>query len=109
MQANTVCAVCSRPLHPGYRFRGGTLRCGRHALRYRPMLRRSLITALIVGTVLTGINQGDRIVHHGVTAEIVVKMLLTYCVPFAVSTSGALGAARIEDAPVALPAGEHRP
>lgn len=96
MPPDNCCAVCGRRVPPGYRFRGGALRCGRHALRYRPMLRRSLLTALLVGTLLTGINQGNLILHHGFTAEIVLKMGLTFCVPFAVSTSGALGAARIE-------------
>lgn len=65
------------------------------------MLRRALITALIVGTVLTAINQGDRIIAGDISAIVFLKMALTYCVPFLVSTSGALGAARItpDDAP----------
>jgi hypothetical protein len=59
------------------------------------VLRRALITALIVGTVLTAINQGDRILAGDVSAIVLLKMALTYCVPFIVSTSGALGAARL--------------
>lgn len=89
------CEVCGRALAPGYRFRGGAFRCGRHALTYRPMLRRSLLTALLVGTLLTAINQGDRVMHARLSRGVMVKMALTYCVPFAVSTSGALGAARL--------------
>jgi hypothetical protein len=58
--------------------------------------QRSLLTAVLVGTVLTAINQGNLIVRHGFSHEILVKMALTYCVPFCVSTSGALGAARIQ-------------
>lgn len=57
----------------------------------------SLITALIVGTVLTTINQGDRILGGDITTRVVLKMGLTYCVPFCVSTSGALGAMQIDD------------
>jgi len=57
--------------------------------------RRSLATAAIVGTILTTINQGNFILSHGFSHEILLKMGLTYCVPFCVSTSGALGAARI--------------
>lgn len=57
--------------------------------------QRSVLTALLVGTILTVINQGNLILSHGFTQEILLKMGLTYCVPFTVSTSGALGAARI--------------
>ncbi|MGI8551436.1 MAG: nitrate/nitrite transporter NrtS [Dehalococcoidia bacterium] len=57
------------------------------------VLRRAVITALIVGTVLTVINQGDRLLHGGLTIGMVLRILLTYCVPFCVSISGAVGAA----------------
>jgi hypothetical protein len=96
MPAVRVCEVCHRPLRPGYRLRGGALRCGRHAALYPPVLRRSLITALLVGTVLTAINQGDRLARWDVNGTVVLKMGLTYCVPFLVSTSGALGAGRLD-------------
>jgi hypothetical protein len=66
------------------------------------MVRRSLLTALLVGTLLTAINQGDRIVRGDLSRGAAVKIALTYCVPFAVSTSGALGAARL------TPAADHR-
>jgi len=89
-----VCGTCGVTLHPGYRLRGGALRCLRHAITYRIVLRRSLITALIVGTILTTINQGDRILDGDVSTGVFVKIALTYCVPFCVSTSGALGASR---------------
>jgi hypothetical protein len=82
------------PLRPGYRLRGGALRCFRHAITHPAVLRRALITALIVGTILTAINQGDLLLAWNVSPRVFVKMALTYCVPFCVSTSGALGAAR---------------
>ena len=52
----------------------------------RPVLRRGLRVGLIVGTILTTINQGDVILAGEVTAGIAGKILLTYCVPFCVST-----------------------
>jgi hypothetical protein len=55
---------------------------------------RSLGTALIVVRIVPTINQGNLILQHGFTHEILLKMALTYCVPFCVSTSGALDAAR---------------
>ncbi|HVC57125.1 MAG TPA: nitrate/nitrite transporter NrtS [Stellaceae bacterium] len=59
--------------------------------------RRSLLVALIVGTILNLINQGDALVT-GMPID-VVKLLLTYLVPYCVSTYGAvsyrLHAARI--------------
>ena len=90
------CGGCGRSLAPGYRMRGGALRCFRCAVRYPAVLRRSLITALIVGTILTAINQGNRFLDGDITAAVLLRMGLTYCVPFIVSTSGALGAARRE-------------
>lgn len=50
--------------------------------------RRSLLTALVVGTILNLINQGDALVGGG--HIVVPKLLLTYCVPFCVSTFGAV-------------------
>jgi len=94
--ARPRCGVCGRPLRPGYRLRGGVLRCWRHVILHPAVVKRSLITALIVGTIITAINQGNLIFSHGFSREIVLKMCLSYCVPFCVSTSGALGAARIE-------------
>lgn len=89
------CGQCGRVLQPGFRLRGGDLRCGRHVIQHPAVWHRSLVTALIVGTVLTSINQGNLILGHGFSHEILLKTGLTYCVPFCVSTSGALGAARI--------------
>ena len=93
--AGPRCGRCGRRLRPGFRLRGGDLRCGRHVIMHRAVWRRSLITAAIVGTILTAINQGNLIASHGYSREIVLKLCLTYCVPFYVSTSGGLGAAHI--------------
>lgn len=49
--------------------------------------RKALMTALVVGTVLTIINHGDQILQgHWPPA---FKMVLTYCVPYCVTTWGA--------------------
>ncbi len=68
---------------------------GWHVIQHPAVWHRSLATALIVGTVLAAINQGNLILSHGFTHEILPKMGLTYCVPFSVSAFGALGAAHI--------------
>ena len=49
---------------------------------------RSFYVALIVGTVLNLINQGDAILAMGHVNWI--KVALTYCVPYAVCTYGAV-------------------
>jgi len=68
--------------------------CFRHALLYPPMLRRSLVVALIVGTILTAINQGNIILGDDFPPSLYWKVPLTYCVPFCVATAGALLNAR---------------
>ncbi len=56
------------------------------------IIRRALRVALIVGTILTLINQGDQLVAgHGPG---LLKALLTYLVPYCVSTHGAVSALR---------------
>ena len=52
--------------------------------------KRALWVALIVGTVLNLINQGDALV--GGAPLNWLKLTLTYVVPFAVSTHGAVSA-----------------
>lgn len=50
--------------------------------------RRSFVVAAIVGTILNLINQGDAMLA-GMPLD-VVKLLLTYLVPYCVSTYGAV-------------------
>lgn len=52
--------------------------------------RRSLYVALVVGTLLNLINQGDAILGAGSVSWI--KIILTYFVPYAVCTYGAVSA-----------------
>ena len=50
--------------------------------------KRSLVVALIVGTILNLINQGDALV---VGARLnLTKLILTFVVPYAVATYGAV-------------------
>jgi hypothetical protein len=58
------------------------------------LLRRSLIIAVIVGTILTAINQGNIIAQGHFPAALAWKIPLTYCVPFFVATTGAIMNAR---------------
>jgi hypothetical protein len=50
--------------------------------------RRSLYVALVVGTVLNLINQGDALL--GMASINWWKLVLTYCVPYVVCTYGAV-------------------
>lgn len=50
--------------------------------------RRSLYVAIIVGTILNLINQGDAL--SGDASISWLKVALTYCVPYAVCTYGAV-------------------
>jgi len=66
------------------------LRCLTCALTFWPLVRRSAIVALIVGTILTAINQGNIILGGDFTASLYWKIPLTYAVPYCVATTGAL-------------------
>jgi len=54
------------------------------------IVKRSLIIAVIVGTILNLISQGDVMVGAGDLN--ILKCLLTYMVPYCVSTYGAVTA-----------------
>jgi hypothetical protein len=62
------------------------------------MLRRSLVTAFVVGTILTAINQGTVLADGEFPAQLFWKIPLTYCVPFCVATWGTLINSRIRTA-----------
>jgi len=48
------------------------------------------LTAVVVGTALTAINQGNIILNGHFPAALYWKITLTYSVPFCVATWGAL-------------------
>jgi len=91
-----TCSNCERRVS-GFVL-AGRPRCLWCFLRYRPMLRRSLLTALVVGTILTAINQGTLLADGNFPSELYWKVPLTYCVPFCVATWGALINSRIRRA-----------
>ena len=49
---------------------------------------KALLTALVVGTILVAINHGDTIILGD--RPHLLKILLTYCVPYCVTTWGAV-------------------
>lgn len=71
-----------------------SIKCFPCSLRHRPMVRRSLIAATVVGTVLTLLNQGDTLISGHWNNALYWKIPLTYCVPFLVATYGALSSNR---------------
>jgi hypothetical protein len=95
------CERCRRGLGPrgGCRFAldGGqsTLRCLRCAVRFPAVVRRAVSTSLIVGTLLTAINQGDVFLHGPLTATLLWKLPLTYLAPFSVSMYSAIAISRV--------------
>jgi hypothetical protein len=74
---------------------GTLVTCWRCALRHRPMLRRSFKIALVVGSILLAINQGDVLLSAQWPRALAWKVPLTYVVPFVVATWGALVNSRV--------------
>jgi hypothetical protein len=71
----------------------------RDALRIilrREHLRTTVKIALVVGTILTLINQADVIIGGDAKTFTWVKVGLNYCVPFVVSNLGLLAGKRAE-------------
>ena len=56
-----------------------------HSLR-PDIVGRGVRVALVVGTILTAINQGDVLASSAITPSVLTKILLNYCVPYFVST-----------------------
>ena len=54
--------------------------------------KRSRKVAILVGTILVTINYFDRILLGNLVTIDFVKMALTYCVPFCVSTHASVSA-----------------
>jgi hypothetical protein len=65
----------------------------------REHLRGTLPIALVVGTILTAINQADVIVAGEASTTTWIKATLNYCVPFVVSNLGLLAGKRAEREP----------
>jgi hypothetical protein len=86
MSSHAACGVNGCRAAARYQFAAASapidVRCPRHALVYCPVLGRAVRVAVVVGTVLFAINQSDVVLAGQVTAAVVVKIGLTYLVPF---------------------------
>ena len=105
-----ACGRCGKPLREGWGFAfkpksavdaqaadtvvAQISKCAMCAIRHAPMLRRSFTVALVVGSILTLLNQGDTILAGNWQNALYWKIPLTYCVPFCVATYGALTTSR---------------
>jgi hypothetical protein len=67
--------------------------CSAH-LRSRESVTRCLVIALVVGTILTAVNQADAFLGDDYTPWIWLKVALNYLIPFVVSSAGFISAAR---------------
>ena len=65
--------------------------CARHFVTSRPIQKRAIATALVVGSILVAINQGDALISGSLDAALAWKVPMTYAVPYLVTTWGALG------------------
>jgi hypothetical protein len=72
-------------------------------------LRTTLKIALVVGCVLTAINQLDVFLRGDATAATFVKTALNFCVPFVVSNLGLLAGKRPEVRGAAPSSADRRP
>ena len=92
-----TCAVCGRPARYAFSDASGRRdpRCTRHALGYPRVRDRAIRVALVVGVVLFAINQLDVVVRGEVTPLVFAKILLTFAVPYTVSTYSALQVNRL--------------
>ena len=94
-----ACTRCSSRLRPGRTFTfstpgGEVFKCLACALIHSPMVRRSFLTAIVVGTILSLLNQGTIFLTGSWESGLYWKIPLTYCVPFIVATWGALSNGR---------------
>lgn len=63
----------------------------------RSVVRRAALMALVVGHVLAAINHGDRILAGTMTTGDWLKVVLTFLVPYTVSTISSILAAREQE------------
>ena len=60
----------------------------------KKVMLRALKYAIIVGLILVTINHGDAVIRGEVGRQQVVQMMLTFLVPYTVSTLSSVGAIR---------------
>lgn len=71
------------------------MRCTRHAVVYPRVRDRAVRAALVVGTILFLINQLDVVLSGNLTLLVVMKIALTFLVPYSVSTYSGLEVNRL--------------
>jgi hypothetical protein len=74
----------------------GDVRAALSICMRREHLRRTARIALVVGTILTAINQADVIIGGDASTATWLKAALNFCVPFVVSNLGLLAGKRVE-------------
>ena len=79
-----------RPADRGKDFPAELTKCLLCTLRHWPMLKKSLAACVVVGTLLTALNQGDILLAGGWNSSLWWKIPMTYTVPFMVATYGAM-------------------
>ena len=57
-----------------------------------PVVRRSLVACVLVGTILVAINHGEGLVHGRIDPIKVAQVALTFLVPFVVSMASSVAA-----------------
>jgi len=75
----------------------------------RPVVRRALKYAGIVGAILITINHWDALLAGDLSGGRLAKMALTVCVPYLVSTFSSVGAMREADSRQGLGGGGSLP
>jgi len=58
----------------------------------KPIVIRALKIGAVVGTILTAINHGDKLLTQSLADGDLMKIAMTYCVPYCVSTYSAASA-----------------
>ena len=56
------------------------------AATQRTVVQRSLKVGAVVGSILVAINYGDRFFPYTLASSDWIKIVMTYCVPYCVST-----------------------
>lgn len=78
---------------------GPIVREGLRALFFPPVVKTSIKTALVVGIILTVINHTGAILSDQMDGPLLAQIVLTFFVPYAVSTYGAVAACRVKENP----------
>lgn len=84
-----ACGRCELRVRNRYLLKDGNL-CLRCSLGNRRLIRRSFLVAIVVGTLLVAINQGNRLIDGAAGSDLYWKVPLTFIVPYVVATVGAL-------------------